>query len=81
MQIAVVIPDEVVGEIDKLVPSTYRSRAEVVRVALDDLLRDHRRQKIDERYLAALEAAGSGDAPGALTAGDREPAAWAGIPW
>ncbi|MCE9623823.1 MAG: ribbon-helix-helix domain-containing protein [Actinomycetia bacterium] len=81
MQIAVVVPDEVVGEIDKLVPSPYRSRAEVVRVALDDLLRDHRRRLIDDQYLAALEATDGNVAVGALRAGDAEPVAWADIPW
>ena len=81
MQIAVVIPDMQAHEIDQLVPGTYRSRAEVVRVALDELLRTHRRQVIDDQYLAALNAAGSNDYEGALRAGDPEPAAWVDIPW
>ena len=81
MQIAVVIPDEQADEIDQLVPGVYRSRAEVVRVALDELLRTHRRKVIDDQYLAALEAAGRNDQSGGLQAGDAEPAGWADIPW
>ena len=81
MQIAITVPDEQVDEIDNLVPALYRSRAEVVRVALDDLLRAHRRRVIDDQYLAALEAAGTEVAAGSLRAGDPEPAAWADIPW
>ena len=81
MQITVVIPDEQMDVIDKLVPSNYRSRAEVVRVALDDLLRAHRRQVIDDQYIAALEAAGGDDSVGGLRKGDVEPAAWTDVPW
>lgn len=81
MQIAVVVPDDQVDEIDQLVPSRYRSRAEVVRVALDALLRTHRRQVIDDQYLAALDAVGLDDKSGGLRSGDAEPAAWVDIPW
>ena len=81
MQIAVVIPDQQVEEIDQLVPGRYRSRAEVVRVALDDLLRTHRRSLIDDQYIAALEAAGVADEAGALRSGDAEPPGWNDIPW
>ena len=81
MQIAVVIPDQQVQEIDQLVPGRYRSRAEVVRVALDDLLRTHRRSLIDDQYIAALEAAGVADEAGALRPGDAEPLGWTDIPW
>ncbi len=63
------------------VPGSYRSRAEVVRVALDEFIRNHRRQVIDDEYLAALDAAGIGESPGGLKAGDPEPAGWADIPW
>ena len=75
------IPNEQVDEMDKLVPNRYRSRAEVVRVALDELLRVHRRQLIDDQYIAALEAAGGNDDQGALRTGDAEPTAWGDIPW
>ncbi|MBI4883657.1 MAG: ribbon-helix-helix protein, CopG family [Actinobacteria bacterium] len=83
MQITITIPDEDVDEIDKLVPHSYRSRAEVVRVALADLLRARRRRLIDDQYLAALDAdgVGGGEAPAALRAGDLEPSSWAQIPW
>lgn len=81
MQIAVVIPDEQAAEIDRLVPGQYRSRAEVVRVALDELLRTLRRQRIDDQYLAALDAINVGERPPALQAGDPEPAGWVDIPW
>lgn len=81
MQIAITVPDEQVDEIDELVPSQFRSRAEVVRVAIDELLRSLRRLRIDEQYLAALDTADDlADTPH-LSAGDSEPAAWNDIPW
>ena len=86
MQIAVTISDEKVDEIDGLVPSLFRSRAEVVRVAVDELLRAHRRRVVDAQYRAGLDAAandpGSSDpGPRTLGAGDPEPLGWADIPW
>ncbi len=82
MQIAITIPDEQVDEIDQLVPSQFRSRAEVVRVAIDDLLKTLRRQRLDAAYLVALDDADAADpASGRLQAGDSEPAGWAEIPW
>ena len=91
MQIAVTISDEKVDEIDGLVPSLFRSRAEVVRVAVDDLLRSHRRRVVDAQYRAGLEAAANDPGPSdpgpndpgprTLAAGDPEPLGWADIPW
>jgi Arc/MetJ-type ribon-helix-helix transcriptional regulator len=81
MQIAVVVPDAQVLEIDRLIPSFYRSRAEVVRIALDDLLSMRRRLDIDQRYLAGLDATADDDAPIRLRPGDPEPSGWAEIPW
>ena len=96
MQIAVTISDEKVDEIDGLVPSLFRSRAEVVRVAVDELLRSHRRRVVDAQYRAGLDAAAndpgpsdpgpsdpgpSDPGPRTLGAGDPEPLGWADIPW
>jgi Arc/MetJ-type ribon-helix-helix transcriptional regulator len=80
MQIAVTVPDGQVTEMDRLIPSMFRSRAEIVRIALDDLLALHRRQLIDEQYIEAL-AVPEDPAPHRLRAGDPEPGAWAAIPW
>lgn len=81
MQIAVTVPDDQVDEMDRLIPSMFRSRAEVVRVALDDLLATHRRQLIDEQYADALGATPEHAVPHRLKPGDPEPGAWASIPW
>jgi Arc/MetJ-type ribon-helix-helix transcriptional regulator len=81
MQIAVTVPDDQVDEMDRLIPSVFRSRAEVVRVALDDLLAAHRRQLIDEQYSHALGAVPEHAVPHRLEAGDPEPGAWASVPW
>jgi metal-responsive CopG/Arc/MetJ family transcriptional regulator len=82
MQIAVTIPDDQVEELDRLIPSQFRSRAEIVRVALDDLLAAHRRRLIDQQYLEALDDASNDQAPPLqLRTGDVEPSAWDSIPW
>jgi len=83
MQIAIVVPDEQVDEIDRLVPSVYRSRADAVRVAIDAMLRARRKEAIDRQYLDALDAASSNsvdDSP-RLGVGDAEPESWKDIPW
>lgn len=82
MQIAIVVPDEQVDEIDALVPGSYRSRAEVVRVALDEFLRAHRRREIDDAYLGGLERSVAADPPvRRVGPGLKPPASWADIPW
>ncbi len=53
MQIAVVIPDEQVDALDRLVPAEFSSRAEAVRTAVSALLTERRRSAADERYEAA----------------------------
>lgn len=55
MQIAVVVPDEIVDDLDQLVPSRFRSRAEVVRHALDFWLAHERSAAIDRAYRAAYD--------------------------
>ena len=81
MQIAITVPDEQVDEIDRLVPTLYRSRAEVVRLALDDFLRSQRRRIVDERYIAALDASTADDSVHRLRAGDPAPTGWDDIAW
>jgi len=53
MQIAITLPDEDVDEIDRFVPSPFRSRAEVVRVAVADWITARRVSEIDARYRRA----------------------------
>lgn len=53
MQIAVVLPDEHVDELDHLVPEQFSSRAEVVRTAVAAWLAERRPTAIHERYQAA----------------------------
>lgn len=82
MQIAVVVPDDQVDAIDRLIPDEFRSRGEVVRVALADLLATRDRRRIDQQYIDGLEASADvADLPHRLSAGDPEPAAWNDIPW
>ena len=50
MQIAISIEDAQVIALDQLVPGQYRSRAEVVRVAVGEFLIRHRSELIDEQY-------------------------------
>lgn len=53
MQIAITISDEDVDEIDRFVPSPFRSRAEVVRAAVAEWISTRRSRDIDERYRQA----------------------------
>ena len=50
MQIAVTIEDEQVAALDRLVVGRFRSRAEIVRVAVGEYLIRHRSELIDEQY-------------------------------
>jgi len=50
MQIAVTMDDEQVAALDRLVPGRFRSRAEIVRVAVGEYLIRHRSEMIDEQY-------------------------------
>lgn len=53
MQIAVVLEDEQVDELDRLVPEHFSSRAEVVRTAVAAWLDARRAAAVDARYVAA----------------------------
>lgn len=55
MQIAVVLPDEQVDELDRLVPGEFASRAEAVRTAVAALLAERRSAAVDERYAAGYD--------------------------
>jgi Arc/MetJ-type ribon-helix-helix transcriptional regulator len=57
MQIAVVLADELVEELDRLVPGRFRSRAEVVRYAVQQWLTSEHAAAIDRRYIEAYDAA------------------------
>ena len=52
MQIAVVLPDDQVDGLDRLVPGEFASRAEAVRAAVAALLAERRIAAIDQRYEA-----------------------------
>jgi Arc/MetJ-type ribon-helix-helix transcriptional regulator len=82
MQIAIVLPDEQVDEIDRLVPSVYRSRAEVVRIAVAAWIADRRAREVDARYERAyLDVPQSSDDidAGRATAGPCHP--WDELEW
>lgn len=55
MQIAVVLEDEQVDELDRLVPGYFSSRAEVVRTAVAAWLDARRSAELDQRYVAAYD--------------------------
>lgn len=82
MQIAITIPDEVVDEIDRFVPSAYRSRAEVVRVAVTEWIAERRAREIDAHYRRAYaDAPPDGDD---IDGGRGQPAAphpWDSLEW
>lgn len=53
-QIAVKLPDELVGEIDRLVDQgAFASRSQAVRTGLDSLVSAHRRRETDRLYQEA----------------------------
>ncbi len=53
MQIAVVLRDDQVEALDRLVPSEFSSRAEAVRTAVAAWIAERRATAIDDRYRAA----------------------------
>ena len=55
MQIAVVLPDEMVDDLDRLVPIQFRSRAEAVRHAVQRLLAAEHEAAVDRRYVEAYK--------------------------
>jgi len=85
MQIAVVLSDEQVDELDHLVPEQFSSRAEVVRTAVSSWLAERRATAVDQRYQAAY-----GEAPaevddidsGRLERGEASPPViWDDLDW
>ncbi len=55
-QIAVKLPDELVGELDRLVESgAFGSRSHAIRTGLETMVGARRRQELDERYRTAVE--------------------------
>ena len=84
MQIAVVIPDEMVEQLDRLVPGRFRSRAEAVRHALDDWLAAERIRQLDNRYADAYAHAPQSEDQidsARLTAGRALPNGWEDLTW
>jgi Arc/MetJ-type ribon-helix-helix transcriptional regulator len=61
VQIAVVVPDDMVEALDQMVPSRFRSRAEAVRHALDVWLAAEHANAVDRRFKAAYERYPQGD--------------------
>jgi Arc/MetJ-type ribon-helix-helix transcriptional regulator len=55
IQIAVKLPDDLVGQIDRLVErGAFDSRSQAVRTGLEAIVADRRRQELDDRYRAAF---------------------------
>jgi Arc/MetJ-type ribon-helix-helix transcriptional regulator len=55
IQIAVKLPDDLVGQIDQLVErGGFDSRSQAVRTGLEAIVADRRRQELDDRYRAAF---------------------------
>lgn len=54
-QIAVKLPDELVGELDRLVErGAFDSRSQAVRTGLEVMVGSYRRQELDQRYRDAI---------------------------
>ncbi len=85
MQIAVVLPDEQVDELDRLVPGEFSSRAEAVRTAVAMWLAEHRALAVDQRYDAAYSerpAPADDVGSGRLRKGHEPPGGvWADLDW
>ena len=55
IQIAVKLPDDLVGEVDRLVQrGDFDSRSQAVRRGLEAMVADRRRQELDRRYRDAM---------------------------
>lgn len=55
IQVAVKLPDELVGELDRLVEQgAFDSRSQAVRTSLEAVVTAHRRQELDRRYRDAF---------------------------
>jgi len=84
MQIAVVVPDEIVEELDRFVPDRFRSRAEAVRHALDEWLAAERTREVDRRYAHAYARAPQSDDnidAARVRSGRSLPQGWADLEW
>jgi Arc/MetJ-type ribon-helix-helix transcriptional regulator len=83
MQIAVVVPDEMVDDIDQLVPSRFRSRAEVVRHALERWLAEERAAAADAAYARGYGAADqrTDDVDSHRVRSGHQPRSWADLEW
>lgn len=56
-QIAIKLPDELVGELDRLVErGAFNSRSQAVRAGLEAMVTARRRQELDRRYRDAIVA-------------------------
>ena len=54
-QIAVKLPDELVGELDRLVErGAFDSRSQAVRSGLEAMVGAHRREELERRYREAI---------------------------
>ncbi len=84
MQIAVVVPDEIVEELDRLVPDRFRSRGEAVRHALDEWLAAERTRELDRRYADAYSHAPQADDhidSARIESGCALPKGWEDLEW
>lgn len=55
IQIAVKLPDDLVGELDRLVVrGDFSSRSQAVRTGLETMVAERRRQDLDRRYREAM---------------------------
>ena len=84
IQIAVVVPDEIVAELDRFVPLRFRSRAEAVRHALDEWLAAQRTIEVDRRYADAYALSPQSDDnidAARVRSGRSLPQGWADLEW
>lgn len=55
IQIAIKLPDEMVGELDELVEGgAFESRSQAVRAGVEAVVADRRRKQLEQRYRDAL---------------------------
>lgn len=77
------LPDEVVDDLDKLVPSRFTSRSEAVRTAVATMLSKVERDRIDAEFVAGYERAPQSvdDIDGNRATRERQPAGWDDLAW
>jgi len=84
MQIAIVLEDAQVEELDRLVPDEFPSRAAAVRAAVETWLGERRAASVDEKYVASYTATPpevDDIDSGRLRKGDALPAGWGDWAW